>query len=352
MNITELKRRLGSGLPPKIETFLTTADDRDLLRINLKLLGDRLGQDWRSLRELFLEGVAKGGFSLSWDYHCPHCNAVPGFKHKFGELEPEGACGLCSTKFRNELDKNVEVTFGLVADIHQIPETVAAAVRDEMFAAYQAGTLAMPAAWLSGLDVITSPAFHELFGDDVLSSEESLSIERVCFLFTDIKGSTQMYSDLGDTASYRIVRDHFKILFKEVEANGGVIVKTIGDAIMAAFPKTEQALETSIRAFQAFRERQWESVGHIQIKMGIHSGPAIVVTLNDRLDYFGNTVNLAARIQGIAEDHSVCISASAVADPGARGKLSAWHQNHPGSVRHFMKALKGIKGQIEVYSLQ
>jgi len=352
MNIKELTRRVGNDLPQRVEVFLGKANDRQLYRINVKTLAQDIGLEWRDLREFFLGGVTKGAFSLSWEFHCPHCSGITDFKHKFSDIQAEGSCPGCNVSFRNELDKNVEVTFGMVADIHEIKKPVVEKIHDEMLELLKAGKFKMPPQWLSGLDTMTSPTFHEQFGADVLSSEESLSIQRLAFLFTDIKGSTQMYSDLGDATSYQIVRDHFKILFKVVEDQGGVIVKTIGDAIMAVFPKTEQALEAAIAAYDAFRERSWEQVGQIQIKMGIHAGPAIAVTMNERLDYFGNTVNLAARIQGIAEDHSVCISAAAVEDPGARSRLVGWHKDHPQSIRHFKTKLKGIDNPIEVYSLR
>ena len=61
-----------------------------------------------------------------------------------------------------------------------------------------------------------------------------MAIANVVLLFTDLKGSTSMYEALGDGAAYNLVRDHFDYLTNLIERHGGVLVKTIGDAVMAA----------------------------------------------------------------------------------------------------------------------
>ena len=84
-----------------------------------------------------------------------------------------------------------------------------------------------------------------------------------------------------------------------IREHDGAIVKTIGDAVMAAFADPADA----VRAAIAIQRRVAASTpthggDAIVIKLGLHAGPCIAVTLNDRLDYFGSTVNLAARLQG------------------------------------------------------
>ena len=79
------------------------------------------------------------------------------------------------------------------------------------------------------------------------------------------------------------------------------MVKTIGDAVMATFPAPDRALAAALRMREAIggvgSETRHED---LLLKIGIHEGPCLAVMLNDRLDYFGQTVNIAARVQGLA----------------------------------------------------
>jgi class 3 adenylate cyclase len=97
-------------------------------------------------------------------------------------------------------------------------------------------------------------------------------------------------------------------------------VKTIGDAVMAAFVSPRQAVAAAIdiqRQIAAFNRESHVEDGAsppIVIKLGVHSGPTIAVTLNDRLDYFGSTVNMAARLQGQSEGGDIVLSPETAAD--------------------------------------
>ncbi|MBI3395524.1 MAG: adenylate/guanylate cyclase domain-containing protein, partial [Spirochaetia bacterium] len=237
-------------------------------------------------------------------------------------------------------------TFTVHPGVVQIPEEVPNRFKEEMMAAVKAKTFKMPETFLSGLECMNNDTFREQFGNQVLSTDESLNVETISFLFTDIKGSTRMYSDLGDTRSYEIVRDHFKILFAKIVENGGVVVKTIGDAVMGSFLTPDKALIAAVQAHEEFKKRQWNDVGFLQIKMGIHSGNAIVVNMNNALDYFGNTVNTAARIQSAVEDHSIRFSSRVFADPAAMQFL----KSRKATVRRRVESFKGIPEPVETYT--
>ena len=119
-----------------------------------------------------------------------------------------------------------------------------------------------------------------------------------------------MYRDQGDAPSYRVVRDHFAALRRIVERHDGAIIKTIGDAIMAVFTDAAQGLAAALEIQQ--EARTWTD--NLIVKLGLHSGPAIAVNANDRLDYFGQTVNIAARLQAVSEGSDVVIAASLAED--------------------------------------
>lgn len=338
-------------VPEAFAAWLEKAGDRDLLRLNPKVLGQQLSLQWKPLFEDFLYGIKLGAWQLNWEYHCPHCNGVTDFQHNLRDLPSESGCPLCDVEFRGTLDKNIEVTFTPHPNLYEIPAQVLEAVRNEAIALVKSGGKFPAPDFLSGLECLNSPLFRELFGEDVLSSEESLQIGQVTILFTDIKGSTEMYSKLGDATSYRIVREHFKILFRAVEDNGGVVVKTIGDAVMASFLKPAPAVKAALAAYDEFKKRKWDPVGNLEIKMGLHTGGVIAVTMNDRIDYFGNTVNTAARIQGLADNHTVCLSGEVMSNPGVKKVLAHWTAQNPERVYHSKVQLRGIAGEVDFYRL-
>jgi class 3 adenylate cyclase len=168
---------------------------------------------------------------------------------------------------------------------------------------------------LTAHEVTTQQLFRDLFGAETLRPGDEVAIEQVALMFTDLRGSTALYGRLGDARAYGLVREHFAYLAGTIRRHDGAIVKTIGDAVMAAFADPADAVRAALavqRGIAAFnRASGWNA---ICIKLGLHVGPCIAVTLNERLDYFGTTVNLAARLQGRSEGDDVVLSAALVED--------------------------------------
>lgn len=339
------------NLPQTLQDWLFQSEPASFFRVNLANLAEKLNTELTDLVSHFLWMVDRGIFNLSWEYHCPHCNAVPNFHHNMSELKATGFCPLCDLTFRGTLDKNIEVTFTIHSAYTTIPPEIEENYKNEMFSRAKEGKYVLTGSYLSGLQCMNNPVFHTLFGDQVLSTEESLEIQFVTILFTDIKGSTAMYTELGDTRSYEIVREHFKILFQAVEASGGYVVKTIGDSVMASFLTPLDAIKAATLAYIQFREISWESMGNLEIKMGMHSGSVITVNMNDRIDYFGNTVNTAARIESKARDHSVCFSGTIF----ERKEIKRFIMKELGAkakVYHRVVKLKGVSDHYDIYTLR
>lgn len=155
----------------------------------------------------------------------------------------------------------------------------------------------------------TVSEFRTLFSKDLLKRGTPLKVSRVSLLFTDLTGSTALYASVGDAAAFRFVDDHFDVLREAIAASGGTVVKTMGDAVMAAFAddvSCAKAAFACLAAFDAFR-RKTPHAEVTDIKLGIHGGPCYVVTANGTLDFFGQTVNVAARLQGLAESGEVVV---------------------------------------------
>jgi class 3 adenylate cyclase len=164
--------------------------------------------------------------------------------------------------------------------------------------------------------VTTLQAFRDLFAGETLRPGDDVGIGDITLMFTDLKGSTAFYERVGDAGAYRLVREHFAFLAARVREHDGAIVKTIGDAVMAAFADPGNAVAAALSIQDKITRF---NAGHggeaIVIKLGLHKGPCIAVTLNERLDYFGSTVNLAARLQMQSIGGDIVLSTDLADDP-------------------------------------
>lgn len=168
----------------------------------------------------------------------------------------------------------------------------------------------------------TFQAFRDLCSTEVMRPGDEVAIGRVALLFSDLKGSTALYEAVGDAAAYRLVRAHFAYLAAIVREHDGAIVKTIGDAVMAAFHDPVRALQAALAMQDRVRAFNERSATPVVLKLGLHEGPCIAVTLNDRLDYFGQTVNLAARLQGESRGGDIVLSLRMASRPGTDAILA------------------------------
>ncbi len=197
-------------------------------------------------------------------------------------------------------------------------------------AGFEAAVLIEDRTWtrdaLTAPEVISLQAFRDLFSAATLRPGDEAGVSQVALLFSDLRGSTALYERVGDAQAFNIVREHFAFLASIIRDHDGAVVKTIGDAVMASFGDPANAVKAAL-AMQAriaeFNRSHGSSAGEeIAIKLGIHAGPSVVVNLNERLDYFGSTVNMAARLQGQSAGGDIVIS-RAVADDPAAGPLLA-----------------------------
>jgi class 3 adenylate cyclase len=133
-----------------------------------------------------------------------------------------------------------------------------------------------------------------------------------------------------------------------VAAETGAVVKTIGDAVMATFTTPDRAVAAALRMREEMArinaERRNED---LLLKIGIHEGPCLAVTLNNNQDYFGHTVNMAARVQGLASSHAIFATKSVVEDTNS-AKILKGSGLQPSMQR---AALRGIADETTVYEI-
>jgi len=386
-----------------IEQAVAAMPDRELCRINVLDFAKKHNLDEERALAAFLHAARLGLFELSWNVLCPGCGGVLDAGATLKTVNhDEYACGLCASGYKPTLDEMVEVTFTVSPRVRRIaahdpdtlpeveyyrqifwssgvdlPETLGDSLAEftvdsvEM----QPGPLrlslenrtdrrVLPALWIASdalhhllgrrrpfitaKRLLTNQTFRDIYRTDTLDVDQRLKITSLTFLFTDLKGSTALYERVGDLVAYDLVRQHFGVLNEIVAAETGAVVKTIGDAVMATFPTPDRALAAALRMREEMTrinaERRNED---LLLKIGIHEGPCLAVTLNNSQDYFGQTVNMAARVQGLASSRAIFVTKPVIEDAKAAKILEDAGLQPTMQVA----ALRGIADQTTVYEI-
>ena len=163
--------------------------------------------------------------------------------------------------------------------------------------------------FLTATRLLSNQAFRDLYRSGTFDPEQRFKITSLTVLFTDLRGSTALYDKVGDLAAFDLVRSHFGELLGAVGAEGGAVVKTIGDAVMATFPTPDRALRAAVRMREAMaRINKARGSDDLALNIGLHEGPCLAVMLDDRQDYFGLSVNVASRVQELADPTAILVT--------------------------------------------
>jgi class 3 adenylate cyclase len=223
---------------------------------------------------------------------------------------------------------------------------------------------ALPAVWIAGhalhellaqrrpfltaKRLLTNQTFRDIYRSDTIDPNQHLKITSLTFLFTDLKGSTELYQRVGDLAAFDLVQAHFRVLNEIVAGEAGAVVKTIGDAVMATFPTPDRAMAAALRIRDAMLALNAQRGGEdLLLKIGLHEGPCLAVVLNDRQDYFGQTVNIASRVQGLAASRAIYATGPVVSHPQTANLLAA----NGVQPRAQHRELRGIPDTVPVYEI-
>ncbi len=202
--------------------------------------------------------------------------------------------------------------------------------------------------FLTAKRMLSNQTFRDVFKADNLNIDQRLKITSLTFLFTDLKGSTALYERVGDLAAFDLVRAHFHALLSIIASEKGAVVKTIGDAVMATFVKPEHAIAAGLKMRAAMDALNAErGTDDLVVKIGIHEGPCLAVMLNERQDYFGQTVNIAARVQGLATSQAIHVTGGVIDTPEVTAIL------RKEEIKPIQKqaALRGIADKVLVYEI-
>ncbi len=200
---------------------------------------------------------------------------------------------------------------------------------------------------VSAAEVTSMQAFRDLFGSETPAPGAEFAVQSMVFLFSDLVGSTALYERVGDAEAFTLVRDHVEVDKQICLTHGGSLVKTIGDAVMAVFRRPRAALDAALEMHTRITTLYDRVEGEaLQRRIGLHRGPCIAIEANGLVDYFGTTVNLAARVQRRAGAGETALSPAMVADVEICSFLSG--EGRKLARRQLLVQLKGLSGDHEL----
>ena len=203
--------------------------------------------------------------------------------------------------------------------------------------------------FLTASRLLSNQTFRDLYRTGTLNTDQRFKITNLTILFTDLEGSTALYDRVGDLVAFDLVRDHFAALLTSIASEGGAVVKTIGDAVMATFPTPDRAMRAALRMRAAMRDLN-EAVGRedLALNIGLHEGPCLAVMLDERQDYFGQTVNVASRVHGLADPTAILATRSIVESANV-GRILA-EAGFTTTARQ--SSLRGVSEAVTVYEIR
>ncbi len=296
----------------KIAAFLTNVSDRLLFHIPIYEIGKAFDIPHEKVLDIFIQGVYDGVFILEWIYHCPVCGHIAYEAPSLHQASSQNFCTICNKVFNNTLDTNIEVCFSIHPRLKMLDPTfkmnyIADIEKNIRNGKYR--TWDTPDA-IRGVEIIQNNLYRELMRSEVLIGTQVLPLKNATILFANITNSTKLYASLGDQKTFLLIKDYVRILSDIIRKCGGVPVKTIGGVVMGSFIDPSEAFQAAVKALRLLiKHSQNKPVNErIEIKMGLHSGPVLMVTLNNLLDYIGLTVNSALDITYTALPNEIVIS--------------------------------------------
>lgn len=160
--------------------------------------------------------------------------------------------------------------------------------------------------------------------------------QSLAILFADLGGSTRLYDRLGDTMAQRIVAESIEQIITAASTADGEVIKTIGDEVMFAFRDADAALDGATAIIAALDPHENCGLG---VHVGFHHGSVVL----EKDDVFGDTVNVAARMVGLAKDGEILTTGQVVE------RLSPDRRALTRQIDH--RTVRGKEEKVDVYSV-
>lgn len=331
-----------TNLYDTLRTHFLRADEPAIWHARPSQIAYHLSTPTRSTLETLVDAMFAGDAILHWELECPMCKAVAGIADPLQAPLHEATCEACGAHFSPRVDQETQVTFSPHPTLRDLDlHTGGSPHRHELHQQFPPTPVH---------ELMTVQKFRDWAQNEPLPPGEYLAVQKMTLWFSDLTGSTALYARNGDPFAYNLVREHFDIITGAIQQAGGAVVKTIGDGVMAVFSTAKQGLQAALDANQrldAFNEASnLEGDRRLSLKVGIHCGPAIVVTLNERLDYFGTTVNIASRVSNLAKGKEIMLTQAAYTAPELADMVSAYKTDL------FESDIRGLENRVAVCRVQ
>jgi class 3 adenylate cyclase len=330
--------RLHKGL----RELFQQAEARDVYHARPSQLAARLEAEPRPTLEALVQAMFGGDAILHWELECPMCRAFGEINNPLIVPVHEHTCKACGAHFEVAADAETQVTFSPHPNLRDLDEE--AADREHL---QHVHSLYPPT---TVHELMTVQAFRQWARDEPLPVGQYLEVRKMALWFSDLTGSTALYARNGDPFAYGLVSEHFTLVSDAVQGAGGALVKTIGDGVMAVFTTARRGLQAALDANRRLADFNDANAlagdRRLRLKVGVHVGPAIAVTLNERLDYFGTTVNVASRVSNLARGREIVLTNPAYRAPDVAELAAA----HP--VDAFETPIRGLDEPITVHRLR
>jgi class 3 adenylate cyclase len=325
-----------------VHEYLLQADERIVFRALPAQIADDLGFEPRPTLEALVDAMFGGEAILHWEIVCPTCGGW-GERHDWlRHAQHEAYCQRCEAPFTVHMDQESQATFSPHPTLRAIgPDADDRDYQRDLRQRYPPTTVH---------ELLMIQSFRDWAREQPLPGDEHLEVGRMVIWFSDLAGSTALYEKIGDPHGFHLVRDHFNVIFDAIHGAKGAVVKTTGDGVMAVFLSGRHALDAALAAHRALedfnRDQTLPADERLYLKVGIHAGPAIAVTLNERLDYFGSSVNLASRLDGLAQGGEIVLTDAVFADLDLQEIVS------PYQVEAFQTTVRGLSQTLTAYRLR
>ncbi len=335
--IRNFKKSLLFGLD-EVQDWILTVNPSNRARINPFQIQTDTGINYKKIIAILISGTFTKAFQMNWECICPEeCQEPPLRFNSLALFKQKFFCEKCNKEIQTDLQTNVFISFSIHPEIEDL-----SSVNDS--------NISNNGIQLSALEFLHVPEYKEFFGSEIFPKEEQIQISSVSILFTSIKGSTEIYETLGDIKSFELVREHFQILNEVIQSNNGIIIKTIGDSVMASFVSSSYAVHSIFKIIEKFKIYNMEKslTEQINLQIGLHEGPVLLVNQNDKLDYFGSTVNYAVRMHSLASQEEICISEELFQREEIQEIIKTYGIRRVKRSNQMLKGLKGNKSIIKI----
>lgn len=320
--------------------YFKQAKVEELVSVNPNYIAVRTRMERYETLQIVIRGILDGLFEMRWDLTCPKCGEVADHSHSLNAINEQSYCDNCQVHFDNYADQNITVTISLHPGLFEdsIPPQLQT---------FKSDARLQP---ITALDLIGLPEFRKNFNSEIPTLDHSVKIRQVTIMFTDLIHSTALYSSIGDLSAYALIKEHFDILFEKIVTNSGGVIKTIGDAVMAVFKEPLSTIQASFEIKKAVNEylSKHTEKNAYGVRIGISMGPALIVNMNNALDLFGTTVNLASRLVSFAGHDSIAATTPILNNLEVQKYLA----KESLTIKTLKEKLKGINGVSDIHLLE